>query len=180
MTKKDFGVKQHKSGLQYKYYDSNIYCPDDRGWVIIGIAKAGEEDVGVAVNFDMTWDHDDFDFEWESDGEPTYVPYGETSVLYDSGEGGLESVEVDADVEDCQFLDYEAPDPDRPITKERALEILGCSEEDLDDLMKEAEAMAIDYTEDALEDYYDDPNNWPEKPGLEEPEYVDWRDVDWD
>lgn len=178
MAKKDFSLKQHKSGLQYKYYESDIYCPDDKGWIIIDIVKPGEEGVGVTVNLDMSWDHDDFEFEWEPDGEPTYVPYGDTDVLYDSGEGGLASVEVSADVDDYQFGDYE--DPDKPITKEQALEILGCSKEDLDDLMKEVESFAVSCTEEALEDYYEDPNHWPEKPGPDEPDYVDWRDLDWD
>ncbi len=78
-----------------------------KAWVIIDITKPGEKDVGVTVNLDMIWGHDDFEFEWEPDGEATYVPYGETSVLYDSGEGGLASVEVSADVDDYQFLDFE-------------------------------------------------------------------------
>lgn len=177
-TKKDYGANRHKSGLQYKYYESEIYCPDDKGWILIDVTKPGEEGVGVTVDLDMTWDHDDFEFGWEPDGEPTYVPYGDASVLYDGGEGGLESVEVDADVEDYQFLDYEKPDPDKPMTKERALEILRCSEEDLDDLMEEIEAFAINHAKADLEEYYEDPNNWPEKPE-QEPEYADWRDVDW-
>ncbi len=149
-----------------------------KAWVIIDITKPGEKDVGVTVNLDMIWGHDDFEFEWEPDGEATYVPYGETSVLYDSGEGGLASVEVSADVDDYQFLDFE--DPDRQLTKEQALEILGCSEEDLDDLMKEVEALAVSHAEAALEEYYEDSDNWPERPEPEEPDYDDWRDVDWD
>lgn len=179
MAKKDYSVKQHKSGLQYKYVDSEIYCSDDSGWIYIDITKPGEEGVGVTVNLDMVWSHDDFEFEWEADGEPTYVDYGSTSVMYDSGEGGLESVEVHADVEDYQFLDFDDPDIDAPITKEQVLQILGCSEEDLNDLMKEVEALAVSHAEADLEEYYEDPYNWPEKPEYE-PDYDDWRDVDWD
>lgn len=179
MAKKDYSVKQHKSGLQYIYSDSEIYGVDDKGWIIIDITKPGEKGVGVTVKLDMTWNHDDFEFEWESDGDPTYVPYGSTSVLYDSGEGGLASVKVSADVDDYQLLNFEDSDPDHPITKEQALEILGCSEEDLDDLMKEVKALAISCTETALEEYYEDSDHWPEKPE-HEPDYDDWRDVEWD
>jgi hypothetical protein len=179
MKKKDYSVKQHKSGLQYKYVDSEIYCSDDSGWIYIDITKPGEEGIGVTVNLDMVWSHDDFEFEWEADGEPTYVDYGSQSVLYDSGEGGLESVEVHADVEDYQFLDFDDPDIDAPITKEQVLEILGCSEEDLNDLMKEVEALAVSHAEADLEEYYEDPDNWPDRPEYE-PDYDDWRDVDWD
>ena len=179
MRKRDYSTKQHKSGLQYSFIDSEIYCPDDGGWVYIDITKPGEKGIGVTVNLDMIWSHDDFEFEWEADGEPTYVPYGSTSVLYDSGEGGLESVEVSAEVDDYQFLDFEDPDIDSPLTKEQVLEILGCSEEDLIDIMKEVEALAVSCTELELEEYYDDSDHWPEKPEYE-PDYDDWRDVDWD
>lgn len=179
MAKRDYSLKQHKSGLQYQYVDSENYCPDDSGWIYIDITKPGEEGVGVTVNLNMVWSHNDFEFEWEADGEPTYVPYGNTSVLYDSGEGGLESVEAYADAEDYQFLDLEDPDIDSPLTKEQVLGILGCSEEDLADLMKEVEALAISCTKAELEDYYEDPDNWPEKTEYE-PDYDDWRDVEWD
>ena len=178
MGKGDYSAQQHKSGLQYKYVDSEIYCPDDEGWMYIEITKPGEENIGVTVNLDIIWNRDNFEFEWEADGEPTYVPYGSTSVMYDSGKGGLASVEVQAEVDDYQFLDLEDPDIDSPLTKEQVLEILGCSEEDLADLMKEIEVLAVYYAEADLEEYYDDSDNWPEKPEYE-PDYDDWRDVDW-
>ena len=181
MGKIDYNAKQHKSGLQYSYVDSEIYCLDDSGWVFIDITKPGEEGIGVTANLDMIWSHDDFEFEWEADGEPTYVDYGSTSVLYDSGEGGLESVKVSAEVDDYQFLDLEDPDIDLTLNKEQVLEILGCSEEDLDDLMKEVKALAVICTEAELEEYYDDPDNWPERSEYEpDYDYDDWRDVDWD
>ena len=53
MGKIDYNAKQHKSGLQYSYVDSEIYCLDDSGWVFIDITKPGEEGVGVTVNLDM-------------------------------------------------------------------------------------------------------------------------------
>ncbi len=31
MSKKGYGVKQHKSGLQYEYRESEIYGADDEG-----------------------------------------------------------------------------------------------------------------------------------------------------
>ena len=61
---------------------------------VFGNISDDEHEVEFGANFDIT-----FEVTWESDSEPTYVPYGSTSVLYDSGEGGIDHIElVDIDL----------------------------------------------------------------------------------
>lgn len=168
-----------KNNLRYELSDSDIYGGNDDGYVYVDIYKQDNNEVGVSVFFEVSWDSDSFEFYWEPNGEPTYVPYGDTSVMYDSGEGGLESVDVYADWDDYYFIELGESSDGTKLTKEQVLQILGCSEEELDLLMKEIKDKVIIHTEELLVEYYEDPNHWPDKPERE-PDYDSWYDRDWD
>lgn len=166
-----------KNNLEYDLSDSDIYGSNDNGYVYVDIYKQDNNEVGVSVFFEVSWDSSNFEFYWEPDGEPTYVPYGDTSVMYDSGEGGLESVDVYADWDNYYFIELGESSDGTKLTKEQVLQILGCSEEELDLLMKEIADKVISHAEESLIDYYEDPDNWPDKPEYE-PDYDDWYDRD--
>ena len=169
-----------KNNFKYDIVDADVWGGDDAGWVYVDIYKQDNPDVGITVFFEVSWESDSFEFEWEPDGEPTYVPYGNTSVMYDDGRGGLESVEVYADCDDYHFIELETNmDEGTDLTREQVLQILGCSEEELRRLIKEIEEKVVDHTKDLLVDYYSDPDHWPDKPEYE-PDYDDWYDRDWD
>lgn len=166
--------KLSQNNLKYELVDSDIWGGDDAGCVYVDIYKQDNKDVGVTAFFEVSWDSDNFEFHWEPDGEPTYVPYGDTSVEYDNGEGGLESVDVYADCDNYYFIELgNSAEEGIDLSKEQVLQILGCSEEELDHLMQEIEAKVISHAEDLLLDYYEDPDHWPEKPEYE-PDYDNW------
>ena len=174
----DWSNKQHKSGLKFGMRDMDIYATDEAGTVLADIIKPNEvEDIYVSVLFEVSWDNDNIEFDWEADGEPTYVDYGSQSVLYDNGEGGLESVNASGvvDCEDFKFVD--ADDEEVELSRELVVEMLGCSEADLDEIIAELTKLVCYNVEVDLEEYFID--NQPEKPEYE-PDYDDWRDVDWD
>lgn len=151
-----------------KYYldlaDSDVYGGNDNGFVYVNIYKQDNRDVGITAFFELSWDRDNFEFEWEADGEPTYVPYGNTSVMYDDGRGGLDYVVAYAECDDYYFIELDVSAEDgTKLTKEQVSQILGCSEEELDRLMVEIEEKVISYAEDQLVDYYKDSDNWPDR-----------------
>lgn len=174
----DWSRKQHESGLRYEVRDMDTYAGDGAGTVLCDICRPNEvEGVWVSVLFDVVWDSDSIEFDWEPDGPATYVPYGEQSVLYDSGEGGLESVDASnaVDCEDYKFVDSD--DEEVELSREQVIEVLGCTEEELDDIIARLTELVIHNVAVNLEEWYED--NPPEKPEYE-PDYDDWRDVDWD
>lgn len=72
---------------------------------------------------------------WEEDGSPTYVPYGEGSVMLDDGKGSfeIESIDADVDIEHISF--YTDENCSIEITEEEAfLDILKLSEDDAKEL----------------------------------------------
>lgn len=70
------------------------------------------------VNFEAEYSAS-VEVEWEPDGEPTYVPYGDQSVLYDDGRGGLDSVGVgEGDIDEIRWTDERGGDLDDEQVKE--------------------------------------------------------------
>lgn len=174
----EWGMKQHNSGLKFGVRDMDAYARNEAGTVLADIVRPNEiEDTYVSVLFDVVWDNDNIEFEWEPDGEPTYVDYGSQSVLYDSGEGGLESVNASGvvDCEDFKFVD--ADDEEVELSREAVVKMLGCSEAELDAVIVELTKLVCYNVEVDLEEYFME--NQPDKPEYE-PDYDDWRDVDWD
>ena len=76
-------------------------------------------------------------------GEPTYVPCGSTSVMYDNG------IEIEVDVSRAfddvdERLYIEDIDDTITIDKSKAIKILGCSEEEFEDALKKAKKLCLD------------------------------------
>lgn len=68
---------------------------------------------------------------WEEDGSPTYVPYGEGSVMLDDGKGSFEVESIDADVNIEHISFYSDESCSIEMTEEQAfLGILKLSEDD--------------------------------------------------
>lgn len=181
MNKKyDLQTRVHASGLRYDINDlwAEFDPREGGGRVLVDVYRPTEDDEerAITIAFEVDWDEDAVDITWEPDGEPTYVPYGSTWALYDSGEGGLESVDASGAsfVADHYLLSYNNLDND--LFEEEVLEILQCSEADLKSIIDEAAKVVERNIDVYLEEWYY--NNPPEKPECE-PEY-DWRDVDWD
>lgn len=167
------------SGLSFEYVDSNLDMIADKCIIYGAIYKTIEKmnlEKDINVIFEVRWDSANIEFNWESDGAATYVPYGEQSVLYDDGKGGLDSVDVSG-IADIYSYDYKYND--KIITEEQAIELLGCSQEDFNEAVTELCKIVPLITENLIEDYYDDPWNWPERED-DEPDYDDWRDLDWE
>ena len=177
MSKNDFEARQHKSGLIYELLDAEAYALDEHGWVSFEITKPNDNEARVFLDYETDWEVSSFKFNWEPDHPSTTVPYGDQWVSLDDGEGGLESVETNVECIGYKFLNGD--DPDIELDEDEVQAIFGCTEEDLFDIIKETTKLAVKHTEDKLEEYYDDPWNWPEKPE-DEPDYDDWRDVEWD
>jgi hypothetical protein len=76
-------------------FDIQEMGTDMLGAQLFGNMSDDEHEVEFDARIDVT-----FEVSWEEDGEPTYVPYGSTSVMYDSGEGGIDHIEViDIDID---------------------------------------------------------------------------------
>lgn len=129
----------------------------------------------------LDYDENYLEFQWAPDGDPTYVPYGNASVLYDSGEGGLESVDT------SQALDFKEIDlypindanhpgnwEDEPLGQDDIilmLEDIGISIDEFEDVIKVIKQRTIEMADKSIQDYYDKPSNWPEKPEDDGPDY---------
>ena len=129
----------------------------------------------------LDYDENSLEFQWEPDGEPTYVPYGNASVLYDSGEGSLESVDTSQALDFKEINLYSINDTNNPDEWEEEplgqddiilmLEDMGISIDEFEDVIKVIKERTIEMADKSIQDYYDDPDNWPEKPEDDGPDY---------
>lgn len=129
----------------------------------------------------VNYDEDYLRFEWEPDREPTYVPYGNTYVLYDSGEGGLESVDTsDAlEIEEVQIRSIDDLDQaydwgSTPMGQDDIilmLEDIGVSMQEFEEVLNSMKKRALEMVNEQIEEFYEDPCNWPSKPKDEGPDY---------
>ena len=163
----------HKSGLSYSYSDCELTPSDEYGLVLIEVGNSKEDEDYVYIAYEVTWDKHNINFVWEPDGEATYVDYGSQSVLYDDGSGSPDYVEV-TDVVEVSDYSFEDADTNK-LSWDQVLDILGCSKEDLLDLVQEAKPIATKIAEADLEEYYSDYDNWPDKE-VDEPDFdpYDW------
>lgn len=118
--------------------------------VLIEQKNGGESYVLFTVEYDFC------EYEVECNvhhGEPTYVPYGSTSVMYDNG------IEIEVDVSTAfddvdERLYIEDIDETIAIDKSKAIKILGCSEEEFEDALKKARKLCLDEIHALAEEYY--------------------------
>lgn len=172
---------QHKSGLKFWISDVDAYVSDEAGTVIVDICREAEpENIYASVLFEVGWDNESIDFFWEPDGEATFVDYGSQSVMYDSGEGGPDHIELDnfeVGCEDWKYVDDE--DLETELTGEQVAKMLECSETDLLEIIEEVKPLLNEAIKAEVERYYEDHSNWPDKDEYLA-EYNDWYDCDWD
>lgn len=188
MGKIDYRQKmQHKSGLKFWISDVDAYVSDEAGTIIVnvyrdaGLRETGPRNIYAAILFEMCWDKKTVDFFWEPDGQPTFVDYGSQSVLYDSGEGGPDHIELDNFVVFCDDWKYVDDDEDleTELTDEQVAKMLECSETDLLEIIEEVKPLLNEAIKAEVERYYEDHSNWPDKDEYLA-EYNDWYDCDWD
>ena len=118
-------------------------------------SKQNEKDYSKHVFLDVRVSTDDVDIIYEPDGDPTFVPYGEGSVLLDSGKGGIDSINVG----DCvsEIIYQKSEDGGRTfidISKEEALNILETTEEELNEVLKKIKKDCCNEVEEFLDSYY--------------------------
>lgn len=168
---------QHKSGLKFWISDVDAYVSDEAGTVIVDICREAEpENIYASVLFEVGWDNKSIDFFWEPDGEATFVDYGSQSVMYDSGEGGPDHIELDnfeVGCEDWTYIDYDDYNYETKLTREQVLDKLGCSDSDLSEIVNEVQPLIFEAIKAEVERYYEDHSNWPDKPKYES-DYDDW------
>ena len=95
---------------------------------LFGNISDDEHEVEFDAHIDVT-----FEVIWEEDGEPTYVPYGSTSVMYDSGEGGIDYIEIiDIDIDVDNWIDVTDGDEDGvQLTDDEVEQLFGISVDDI-------------------------------------------------
>lgn len=135
----------------------------ERGWATFLLLDSSD-DKPLYIQVDLTCEISDVDVEWEPDGEPTYVPYGEQSVMYDDGKGGVESI----DASNAISADgYKLVDEDNnEYSFENVCEMLRCEPNALTDEIQHVKDLAVEYYIDYIEDSYE-----PERPEDNEPDY---------
>ncbi len=131
-------------------FDRREFCAD-----ILGTVE--KKDIGW-VSYNLGYDSD-IDIEWEEDGAPTYVPYGDDYVLYDDGKGGIDSVSVKCyygpeDIIDGR-IDWK-DDNKNDITEDDVKKLFDLSDEDYKELVKELLGFCDDYVKQYVKDNIDD------------------------
>lgn len=145
-------------------------------YVYIDLTRDGK--IFVSYRLGHTDILDNAEFEWEPDGEPTYVPYGEQDVLYDTGEGGVESVNVGTLEPDEEVYQLDENDVDRATV----LQVLGLTEEQLNKIEAIATKLAGTYLKKYVEEYLvDEPMYWPDRKSEDDRDWSDWEpeEPDW-
>lgn len=176
--------------LKYEYLEYEYEDRDTIRMSLLISSKATPEVKEAEVYVDFIYGfEEDYVKATISKGEATYVPYGNTSVLYDDGTE-VEAVDCSETVE---FVEYFICDEEGCIIHEEnfdlalkeAAEALGCSVEEFEQYLTDIEPELTKKLIKKLEDYYTEDGYWNlpdhvfEKPDYE-PDYDDWRDVDWD
>ena len=124
---------------------------------VFGDISDDEHEVAFEANFDIA-----FEVEWEDDGEPTYVPYGSTRVLYDSGEGGIDSIDiVDTDLSVDSWINVTDDADGVELTDDEVEELFGMS---IDDIKKQILDQLNTYVENNAEQYIE---KHAEKPDID-------------
>lgn len=107
----------------------------DKGYAYATLSRKDRSDEPIWIILNYSELRDNAVYEWGEDGESTYVPYGEQSVLLDDGKGTVEQVTI-SEIEPDDFY-YELQD-ETVIRRDDAMEILEVTDEE----MKKIEALA--------------------------------------
>ena len=93
----------------------------------------GDKSISVTFTAYVSYEHISLDV--VPDGEPTYVPFGSTDVMYDDGSGYVENIDIRDAIEiEWQEL-YADIDDSEDLYLEQASEILGCTDEELESFL---------------------------------------------
>lgn len=165
------------SKIEIRHEDGEVYGANT--WEQFSVIN---KDTGVILYAQAEADADEFevDIDWEEDGPATYVPYGETSVLYDDGRGGVDGVSVDGSVDSVEFMSQEngengeSFEPPFIMSYDDATVALDLTPVEFKNVCIAIENQAAAIICDYLEEYYeenpperDDDDYWPE------PDYYD-------
>lgn len=116
-------------GIDVDDYDIDEFSSEwINGWISGTVDKKDSEYI-LGYKADC---YGSVEVDWEADGSPTYVPYGNQSVLYDDGRGGIDSVEVD----DCEVGDIEwTGEDDVDLSEDEAKALLKVTDEEYKQLL---------------------------------------------
>lgn len=152
-------TKQEIDGIVVDINEYDLDLRDDKITAYMNMWISDDQEVWLRFEYNDVLENAEFD--WEADGQPTYVPQGEQSVLYDDGKGGVESVDVGELEPDEEF--YETLD-ETVLSREEVLNILKIDEEQLTKLEKAARKIASKYLKPIIEEELkDDSDFWPDE-----------------
>lgn len=152
-------TKQEIDGIVVDINDYDLDLRNDKITAYMNMWVSDDQEVWLRFVYNDVLEN--AEFEWEADGQPTYVPYGEQSVLLDDGKGDVESVDIGELEPDEEF--YETLD-EVVLSKEDVLNILKIDEEQLTKLEKAARKIASKYLKPIIEEHVkDDASFWPDK-----------------
>lgn len=177
--------------LDYKIINKDHYDTDAYS---VFVDVTNKEQPGTAAYIELRYGIDDTNLKVDiSKGNPTYVDYGSTSVLYDDGTS-LEAIDASDGVVD--LYDFFICDEDlEPMHDEEewdkqlynsimseTAKLLGGTVEEFKEaiynISQEVSKVVIKDLEEYYEIHYDRIPDSVLEP--DEPDYDDWRDVDWD
>lgn len=146
--------KNQTTNLALRVENSEFDRKGKKGCNYVEVLISRKDDGESYVLFTVEYDFCEYEVECNVyHGEPTYVPYGSTYVMYDNG------IEVEVDVSTAfddvdERLYIEDIYDTITIDKSKAIKILGCSEEEFEDALKKAKKLCLDEIQALAEEYY--------------------------
>ena len=156
------------NGLVFEVSDIDVDLREEDAVVACNISKVdnngAETDLRIWAIYKATYDSDNFDYIWEEDGDATYAPWGEQSVMYDDGSGSLDRVkdiEANLDFEFEEFEDYDG----KAIMLDNALAAIGLDKAAFDEASKQVieSILTKAVAEDIEESILNNSDYWPER-----------------
>lgn len=171
------------SKLTYTNVDYDFY---DRDALSVYLEINSSENPDAAAFVELCYSVSDRDIKVDFEyGEPTYVPYGDTNVLYDDGFefNGVDTSEAVSlyDVFICDAdnnrLDDSSNQEENAIVHNNAADLLHCTVEELDAFLAGLDNEFYPKVVEYLNNYYtENSDRLPDSLF----EVDDWYDVDWD
>lgn len=142
-------LKKLENDIEIEAVDQDFYSDEGTAYFAIGL-----HDKWVTAKCKLSCDSGMIGYSIRRDS-PTYVPYGERSVLYD--DGGIEVTYISAaGACMCDDIVYADEEDKKEMTREEALKFLGCTDDDLKEVERLIEDDALDDYIYYVEDYYTD------------------------